>query len=180
MKSWNAPEASGGMAAINAWYKTPDALKSFTPHPNAREHDAFAVYAQDIVDKRVAVVGHFPGVENRLSQAGELTVLERKPWQGDYPDPACEYVLGNQDYVFITGSTFANRTAPRILQLAENAWVVIMGPTTPLAAVLFEEGVDGLSGLVVSDPQKLKKSLRGVGGLSHFDAGVTYDVVKPR
>jgi uncharacterized protein (DUF4213/DUF364 family) len=45
---------------------------------------------------------------------------------GKIPDPACEYLLPSQDFVFCTGVTLINKTAPRIFDLARNATLIVM------------------------------------------------------
>ena len=67
-----------------------------------------------IKGRKVAVIGRFPNLEPLAAQC-RLHILERRPQSGDFPDPACEYLLPSMDYVFITGSTFINKTLPRLL-----------------------------------------------------------------
>ena len=61
--------------------------------------------------KKVAVVGRFPDLD-AFNDVCRLIVLERNPGEGDLPDPACEYVLPEQDFVFITATTIINKTMP--------------------------------------------------------------------
>jgi len=136
VKSWNFVEAALGLAAINSWYNQPQRAEACGfMHPGVTNNvrEAFDVYFEEIQGKQVTVVGHFPFIEKRFSGHCNLSVLERQPDMGDYPDPACEYLLPEQDYVFITGSAFVNKTLPRLLALSQNARVVIVGPSTPLA-----------------------------------------------
>ena len=77
----------------------------------------------------VVVIGHFPHVD-RLAEYAELTVLERNCRDDiDMPDPACEYVLPQADFALITGVTLENKTAPRLLELAKDAYVTMVGPS---------------------------------------------------
>ena len=171
VKSWCFPEASLGAAALNAWYATRDKLDieafSLATGP---ESGGFALLLKQIeqraadfghvgpADKpNVAVIGHFPHM-NDLERASHLTVLERNPRMGDLPDPACEYVLPEQDYVLMTGTTFTNKTMPRLLELSRNAKVYVVGPSTPLLPVLFDYGVDVLAGRFVDDPDQALRS----------------------
>ena len=64
--------------------------------------------------------------------------FERRPLGGDLPDQAGEYLLGRQDCVCITGSAVANKTLPRLLELSRSAYVVLVGPSVPLAPLWFE------------------------------------------
>ena len=154
VKSWNFVEAAIGMAAINSWYNQPlRAAACGFSHPGIEKgkREAFDVYFGEAKGKKVAIIGHFPFIEKRFSGHCDLSILERDPDFGDFPDSACEYLLPKQDYVFITCSTFVNKTLPRLLQLSEGARAVIVGPSTPLAPFLFDRGVYGLSGFVSSD-----------------------------
>jgi uncharacterized protein len=73
----------------------------------------FTSLREEMCGKKVAVVGHFQGLE-RIAEICNLSVLERRPQPGDYPDPACEYILREQEVVIITASTLINNTMPRL------------------------------------------------------------------
>jgi len=135
--------------------------------------DAFgAVITEALVaDKKVAVIGHFPFAQKALEAAGEYICLERNPQPGDYPDSACEYLLPECDYVFISGSAFVNKTAPRLIELSHNAHTVLVGPSVPLNPVLFDHGVDTITGFVSPNPQQLDRALAGVNMKGMFAAG---------
>jgi len=156
VKSWNSFEASLGLAAINSALNTPERVESLAGCSMASlpQDPAFDRFTERICGKRVAVIGHFPKVES-LAEICQLTVLERHPQQGDLPDPACEFVLPEQDLVFVTATTIANKTLPRLLELSRQALVVLVGPSTPLTPILFDYGVDVLAGTVVVQPQTL-------------------------
>jgi len=172
VKSWNLVEAAVGAAAINAWHNR--------RHDGATESGgAFDTYVDRVRGRNVAVIGHFPHIEDRLGTAGELSIIERNPRRGDYIDTAAEYLLPEQDYVFITGSTVVNKTLPRLLELSRNAHVVLTGPTTPLAPVLFDYGVDTLSGMIIGDAAGLKDALRGVGAAAPKHFGTMVDYARP-
>jgi hypothetical protein len=56
------------------------------------------------------------------------------------------------DVVAITGMTLINHTLERMLSLCPpEAFVLVLGPSTPLSPVLFTWGVNSLSGSVVMD-----------------------------
>ena len=152
IKSWNNLEACIGLAAINSVYNTVERLERLTKQSLAEQpqESAFQTFRGEIKGKKVAVIGHFPGIEE-LEAWCSLAVLERNPQPGDFPDPACEYILPEQDYVFITSTTLINKTLPRLLELSQAATVVMVGPSTPLHPVLFNNGVDILAGSVVDD-----------------------------
>lgn len=160
VRSWNLVEASLGAAALNAWYNRFEHLagagRDLTPPGGGGS--AFAVFRERVRGRRVGVVGHFPGLDRALGDVCRLIVLERAPQEGDFPDTAAEYLLPDQDVVFITGSALANKTLPRLLQLSRRAWTVLVGPSTPLAPVLHDYGVDCLSGSVLPGPIAANRS----------------------
>ncbi|MEN6475834.1 MAG: DUF364 domain-containing protein, partial [Syntrophaceae bacterium] len=156
VKSWNPLEAAVGVAALNSYYNAPavftrtwEAGLDDQPSGNAFEH-----YRERLKNKKVAVIGHFPGLEDLAGQC-ELSILERRPGLGDLPDPAAEYILPLQDAVFITATTLINKTLPRLIELSRESFVVLVGPSTPLTPVLFDYGVKALAGTVVVDEAKV-------------------------
>jgi len=156
VKSWNFVDASFGTAALNACFNTEENVSLLTRHINPtagaqQQEDAFVAYQPLVEGKKVAVIGHFPMLERCFAPICQLSILERRPRPGDYPDSASEFLLPEQDYVFITGCTITNKTLPRLLELSKNAHTVLVGPSTPLSPVLFFYGVNDLSGFVVKD-----------------------------
>lgn len=177
VKSWNLVEAAVGAAAINAWFNHSERT-SDCGYRYPDEGGAFDTYLDDIRGKKVATIGHFPFIEKRLADAAELSIIERNPRKGDYIDSSVEYLLPEQDYVFITGSTMVNKTLPRLLELSKDAHVILTGPSTPLSPVLYDYGVDGLSGMIITDPDGLKESLRGTGSRAPKHSGSMLDYAK--
>lgn len=153
-KSWDFCEASIGVAAINSFYNTREnGLAQNGIVDGLNKNDAFLTSKDNIIGKNVGVIGHFPYIE-RLKEVCNLMVLERKPLEGDYPDSACEYILPECDYVFITGVTIINKTLPRLLQICKNAKVHLVGPSVSLSPVMFDYGVDVLDGSIIGDIDK--------------------------
>lgn len=161
VKSWDFNEASIGLAAMNAANNS----MALVPHSalqtaaSGRQGDAFSYFMSEARGKKVAVIGHFPGL-NLLRQNCELSILERNPQPGDIPDSAAEYILPHQDFVFITGTTFINKTITRLLELTRQARVCMVGPSTPMNPLLFRHGLTSLSGLVVADAAEVAGALK--------------------
>lgn len=119
---------------------------------------------------KVVVVGHFPHVED-IARYAKLTVLERSPRDAfDTPDPACEYVMPEADFAFITGVTLENKTAPRLLELARNAYVCMVGPSVIPSPALFDYGVNMIAGRVVLDSAIIRDSVKSGGGITFSGA----------
>ena len=153
VRSWNLAEASVGLAAINSWYSRAEvaAQQGFVPTgAGLTWREVFDPYADAVEGRVAAIIGHFPFARGVLRKAADLQILERFPEPGDYPDTACEYLLPEADYVFISSSSFVNKTAPRLIELSRHAHTVLVGPSTPLNPVLFDAGVDTITGFVAA------------------------------
>jgi uncharacterized protein (DUF4213/DUF364 family) len=172
VKSWNPYEASLGMAAINSALNSPDQVTELYGKPLSAQGQvsAFVYYAELVRGKNVAVVGRFPDLDV-LSTVCRLTVLERMPGPDDLPDPACEYVLPEQDYVFITATAIINKTLPRLLELSRNACVFLVGPSTPFASLLYNHGIHTLAGTVVLEPESVWQAAQEGAARKVFDHG---------
>jgi hypothetical protein len=172
VKSWNFHEAALGLAAINSALNAPEVAERNCGGwlDRTANVDIFDYLLDELRGKRVAVVGHFFELE-RLAAVCDLTILERRPQPGDVPDPACEYLLADQDVVIITATTLINKTLPRLLQLSRRARVVIAGPSTPLTPVMFDHGIDMLGGLLVENEDRLWKVVQQGGMREIFEQG---------
>jgi uncharacterized protein (DUF4213/DUF364 family) len=175
-KSWNFTEASLGMAAVNAYWNSPE--REFVAEAMKREDtEAFRAWRDRVTGKKVAVIGHFLHLTETLGEACELSILEKQPDAGDYPDSACEFLLPLQDFVFATGVTLTNKTLPRLLELAGKAGMILAGPSVPMAPPLFDWGVRDLQGFVVTDPELCAAVIRGEKpDLTIFNAGKRVNV----
>jgi uncharacterized protein (DUF4213/DUF364 family) len=136
--------ASVGIAALNALL--PRDPQSWV------ESNAEDIIAQYGDGKRVVIVGRFPFVPRLADRVGELLVLEQQPGPDDLPAEAAPSLLPGADVVAITGMTLANHTLDGLLSLCSpEAFVLVLGPSTPLSPLLFNYGVDVVSGAVVTD-----------------------------
>ncbi|MFM8320076.1 MAG: Rossmann-like domain-containing protein [Chloroflexota bacterium] len=132
-----------GIAAINA-------LLPRTPAYWNEEHAVETLVRQG-AGKRVAMVGHFAFADQLRPQVGELLILEQNPGPGDLPASAALDVLPQAEVVAITGMALVNHTLEDLLSLCSpQAFVMVLGPSTPLSPVLFNYGATVLSGAVVT------------------------------
>jgi uncharacterized protein (DUF4213/DUF364 family) len=170
-KSWNFAEASLGMAAINAYWNSAE-HRAVARALERGETEAFSAWRDRVRGKKAAVIGHFPRLEEKLGAVCELSILEKRPLPGDYPDSACEFLLPLQDFVFATGVTLTNKTLPRLLELSRHTGIILTGPSVPLAPLLFGRGVRDLQGFVITDPALCRKIINGENSAAAvFDAG---------
>ena len=161
-RSWNLVEASIGVAAINSMIK-----------PKGKKD----VNAQDFIleegaNKKITMVGRFPKWAEIKAVAKEFWALDcdpnaLDPKEGIITDVAAEYVFPESDMIIITGSTLINKGMERYLELArkEDAYTILLGPSTPMSEVLFDYGVDMLAGAEVIDPESLLKKISQSGGM---------------
>ena len=180
-KSWDMLQASVGMAACNAYYNTPAKMIELGVGQEKEQagtgESIFDDPMDSIIGKKVAVVGHFPYVEKQLSDKCSLYVLERNPKvESDYLDSACEYILPEQDYVYITGMTFTNKTLPRLLTLTKDAKTIMVGPSSPITPKLFSYGIDAVAGFYVTDNEMARQLVSHAAHFEIFKCGrrITY------
>jgi hypothetical protein len=169
--------ATVGMAAVNAAINRRWAL----PEAISLDHGNLAVFEHFlplIQGKKTVVIGRYPGLEAFAAAHGcDLTVLERNPGPSDVSDVACEYLLPDAEWVFLTASSIPNKTFPRLAELSRNATTVLMGPTTPWLPDFYHFGVDYLAGVAVTDADALRATVAEGGGVRLFDEAVCYQVV---
>lgn len=172
IKSWNNYEAALGLAVINSVVNTAENVESISGIKlnEQPKNGAFQYMKDKLKGKKVAVIGHFRDLEE-LAPICELSILERIPQNGDFPDPSCEYILPQQDFVFITGTTLINKTLPRLLQLSSNAYVTLVGPSTPMTDCLYKYGVNMLASTVVIDRNRVWNLIKQGGGSEFFNNG---------
>ncbi len=175
---WEPYKATVAMAAINCSlnrYELPSGL-TLLPAPDNGNLAVFDHFLPQLQAKKVVVIGRYPGIE-RYAEQFNLSIIERQPSLSDYPDPACEFLLPDADWVFLTASSITNKTFPRLAELAQHATTVLMGPTVPWLPELHEFGIDYLAGVEVVDPLKLSQTAAEGGGVRIFDEAVRYRIV---
>ena len=146
-------EASIGMAALNALL---DVDEDDCAEVNARE-----IILERGADRRVAIVGHFPFVDRVRREARESWVLELNPCPSDEPADRAGDIIPKADVVALSGTTLINHTFDELMKLCRpDAYVLLLGASTPLTPLLFECGVDAVCGTVVSDIEGALRAIR--------------------
>ncbi|MBN1934589.1 MAG: DUF364 domain-containing protein [Anaerolineae bacterium] len=153
LHSSSTVEASVGMAAFNALLDVDEA--------RCTEVNAQQVILQRGAGRRVAIVGHFPFVEQVRRTAAECWVLELNPHPGDLPAERAAEVLPQAQVVALTGTSLINHTFDDLIALCNpGAFVVLLGGSAPLTPVLFDCGVSAVAGTRVVD---IPAAVRAVG-----------------
>ncbi len=151
-------ETAIGVAAINSMLEVDESL--------AVEVNASEVLTSRGRGKNVALVGHFPFIQQLRQSAENLWVIEQHPAEDEYPAESAGDLLPQADMVAITGSALVNHTLDRLLSLCNpNSTVMVLGPSTPLSPILFDHGITILSGTRVVDEAAV---LRTVGQGASF------------
>ena len=147
---WDLRKCSFAMAAVNAFWNSPEMIdRNFgdkAKYDSMGHRELIEYVTRKLADDQIVVsVGHFPFLDDIKHK--NLHILEKNPQQKrDLPDTACESILPKADISLITGSSFVNKSFPRLLELARNSYVILLGPSTPLYPDLSLYGVDKVIG----------------------------------
>ena len=175
VKSWNFREASYGMAAVNAFYNSPERLKKLGC---AEPYENYCTRGLDLSDAVVGIIGHLKMPPEILNSFKEYYFIERAPQPGDYPDSACSMILPACDAVFITGSSLVNKTLPSLLELSKNAYTILTGPTVPMCPELLEYGINRLAGMAVTDRAGMVSAMEANTPCSPYPFGTPFLIEK--
>jgi uncharacterized protein (DUF4213/DUF364 family) len=157
-------EAALGMAAVNALLEVDDSALT--------ERNASTEIMQRGAGKRVTIVGHFPFIPKVRQAVGHLDVLELDPGPDELAPAAAAEVIPHADVVAITGTSLVNKTFDELIQHCRpDAFVLLLGPTSPLSPLLFDLGVDLIAGTRVVDPAKALR-VAGQGAIFRQMRGV--------
>lgn len=180
LRSWDNYQATVGMAAINSVVNSSSKLpaKATVLSPSGPANLAvFEYFLPQIRNRNVCVIGRYPAL-SRYAQEMHLSVLELQPGPDDFPAPAAEYLLPEAEWVFLTATSIVNKTFPRLVELAQNSKLVLMGPTVPWLPDLAQFGIDYLAGVTITDFKALRQTVAEGGGVRIFETGVQYGVIE--
>jgi uncharacterized protein (DUF4213/DUF364 family) len=139
-------EAAIGMATINSLL--------YIDEESCLNLNASELIAEKGKGRKVAIVGHFPFIPKLRQQVQELWVIEKNPQEGDFTEAEAENLIPQADIVGITGTALTNHTLDHLLEFCDpKAYVVVLGGTAPLSPILFDYGVDAVSGTKIVNPE---------------------------
>jgi len=147
LRSDSTPEASIGLAAANALL-------------NCRVRGLVDLKALEVLrqrggGRRVAMIGRFPFADELRESCERLWVFERGIGrrEGDLDEAEIAEQLPAAEVVAVTATTLLNGTLPSVLaSVRSDAFLMMLGPSTPLTPALFALGFDLLCGTVIEDP----------------------------
>lgn len=122
---------------------------------------------------RVGMVGYFrPMVPVLRKKVSSLKIFEQIDWpEGDIlPESEAYKHLPNCQVAVVTSTSIVNHTVDRILDAAGSCReVVLLGASTPLLSDAFQETpVTLLSGVVITQPEEIKRVVSEGGGMRFF------------
>ncbi|MGF1674069.1 MAG: Rossmann-like domain-containing protein [Rivularia sp. (in: cyanobacteria)] len=178
--SWDNYQATVAMSAINSVINSssslPDNGTVLSPSGSANLA-VFEHFLPQIRNKNVCIIGRYPGL-NKYSSQMQMKVIELQPGAEDFPAPASEFLLPEAEWVFLTATSIVNKTFPRLVELAKNSKLVLMGPTVPWLSDLKDLGIDYLAGIKVTNLPALRQTVAEGGGIRIFETGIQYCVVE--
>ncbi|MFC1920058.1 Rossmann-like domain-containing protein [Chloroflexota bacterium] len=145
-------EAAIGMATINSLLEVDEG--------DCIEVNAADILAKEGEGKNITIVGHFPFVSSLRRVAKQLWVIERRSIEEDFGEEAADKLIPQAEVVGITGTAFINHTIEHLLTLCRHeAYVTVIGGSAPLSPVLFDYGVDCISGTKVVEPEVVMRCI---------------------
>ncbi len=145
-------DASLGLAAINSLV---DIIEDRLTETNAGDF-----LLKEGAGRNISVIGHFPFTDALRRVATNLWVIEKWPQPGDVSEKDAEMYVPLSDIVAISGTTLINHTLSGILALCpRKSLKMLLGPTAPLTPVLFNYGINIVSGSIVIDTQLALKHI---------------------
>lgn len=165
-------EAAIGMATLNSLLDVDEATMV--------ELNAADLILEKGEGKRVAIIGHFPFVPRIRQETKNLWVIEQNPQEGDLPETEADQLIPRADVVAITGTALTNHSIENLLPLCKpDAFVILLGDTTPLSPVLFDYGVDALAGTRVTDPDLAMKCLGQGANFRQIKGARRFTMMRP-
>ncbi|MFQ6085581.1 MAG: Rossmann-like domain-containing protein [Candidatus Bathyarchaeia archaeon] len=182
-RSWDVGESVVGVAALNALSQI--VLERATERYQISEGN-FMDFVEIKRNDLVALVGRIGRLIDRIKEkTKKLYVLERNPdlrREGVLPDIACEEVLPKANIVIITGSSIANKTIDRLLELSKGAReIAVVGPSSGIVPdALFRHGSTIVSGIRVVDPDRVMQIIAEAGGTPQIKSAARFITIRPR
>jgi len=110
--------------------------------------------------KKVGFIGHFPFLDEQENEFKKLLIFEKNPIGKDLYESDILGYLPQVEVVALTGATISNHTFFKIINyISKDAFVIVLGPSTPMCSQLFKMGVDVISGTKIIDYKLAKEDV---------------------
>jgi uncharacterized protein (DUF4213/DUF364 family) len=149
-RSESVTEASIGVAAINALLGEPKGRVS--------EDNASEILTARAAARSLAMIGRFPFVERLEQVCSAVWVFERgaRREPGEHGTDEMSELLPHADAVAVSATTLINHTLGGILEhVSPGAFLMMLGPSTPMHPSLLMAGFDVLCGTCADDPSRV-------------------------
>jgi uncharacterized protein (DUF4213/DUF364 family) len=156
-------EASIGVAALNSMIEPRGEIAG----------NALSLFKEMGVGKRAVMVGLFhTSIDRLVATCEEFWIIEQNPALIDeanhiLPPTAAVSVLPRADVVAITGSTLVNHSLEPLLGLCPQAFIIVLGPSTPMLPVLHQYGANVVAGTEVLNVEPVLAQISQGGGRIH-------------
>lgn len=148
----NLIEASIGMAAINS-------VVALTNN-NYSKINAKNIILEKGKGKNVGVIGHFPFLIEMKNEFKKLQIFEKQPLDNDLSENEIPNYLPDADVIALTATSITNHTFDKVMRhVSKKSFVVMLGPSTPLSPILFDFGIDVISGTIIKDYSIFRKNV---------------------
>lgn len=175
LRKWDRQQAAIGLAAINAAINS-EADMVYQEGALFRGSQALANalewFVPRILGHKVALIGEAHPFAPHLDRL-DMTQL---PSRDGALHPAAEVMLGKAEWVFVNGQSVADKTLPRVLELAGDAQVVLYGPQVPWLDEWRGFGVDFLIGSQIDHSAALYNTIAEGGDIDTLPQAVSYRV----
>lgn len=174
LRKWDRQQSAIGLAAVNAAinseadmvYQEGALFRGSHALDNAMEW-----FLPHIRGKKVAVIG----ATNPFSLKEKLD-LTHLPGNGGALHPAVEVMLDKAEWIFVNGQSVADKTLPRVLELASDAKVVLYGPQVPWLEEWHGFGVNYLIGSQIDHGTGLYQTIAEGGDIGTLPLAISYRV----
>lgn len=150
-------EASVGLAAINA---------GIACNENFGNRKYVEINGRELLlekgkNKSVASIGRFPFLDKISNAFRCLEVFEKQPGPSDLPETDIPARLLEAEVVIITGTTLSNHSFDSIVPyLNPKAYVIMLGPSTPVSPILLNSGINAVCGVQIQDSSGVMASIK--------------------
>lgn len=175
IRKWDRQQAAIGLAAVNAAINS-EADMVYHEGALFRGHQALGNALEWFLPRlrghKVAVID----AKNPFSKQHDKLDLTHLAGSDGALHPATEVMLGKAEWVFVNGQSVADKTLPRILQLAGDAQLVLYGPQVPWLEEWQNFGVDYLIGSQIDHHAALYDTIAEGGDINALPQAVSYRV----
>lgn len=175
LRKWDRRQAAIGLAAVNAAINSEADMvyqEGALFRGNRALANALEWFLPRLGGRKVAVLG----ADNPFSGQRQKLDLTHLPCSEGALHPATEVMLANAEWVFVTGQSVADKTLPRVLELAGDAQIVLYGPQVPWLEEWRDFGVDFLIGGQIDHHATLFTTVAEGGDIHTLPQAVSYRV----